>query len=68
MNQCNFPYSIKNILVSSKKVYLKILIDKVELLIKEMRWEALFLENETESTFSYGFKTCKCLPHNMRIK
>ena len=46
----------------SKKLYLKILIDKVELLVKRMRWKALLFENESESTFKYGFKTRKC-PH-----
>ena len=56
----NFPYSMKNIPAPSKQLYLKILIDKVELLIKRMRWKALFFENESESTFEYGFKTRKC--------
>ena len=64
MDQPNFPYSMKNIPVPSKKLYLKILIDKVELLIKRMRCKALFLENESESTFIYGFKTRKCPPQH----
>ena len=64
MDQRNFPYSMKNIPVPSKKLYLKILIDKVELLIKRMRCKALFLENESESTFIYGFKTRKCPPQH----
>ena len=38
------------------------LIDKVELLVKRMRWKALFFENESESIFNYGFKTNKCPP------
>ena len=46
----------------SKKLYLKILIDKVELLIKRMRWKAAFFQNESESIFNYGFKTRKCPP------
>ena len=53
---------MKNIPVSSKKLYLKMLIDKVELLVKRMRWKALFFENESESIFNYGFKTNKCPP------
>ena len=64
MNQRNFPHSMKNIHVPSKKLYLEILIDKVELLIKRMRCKALFLENESESTFIYGFKTRKCPPQH----
>ena len=55
---------MKNIPVPSKKLYLKILINKVELLIKPMRWKALFFENESESTFKYGFKTRKCPPQH----
>ena len=47
-----------------KKLYFKILIDKVELLIKRMRWKALIFENEFESTFIYGFKTRKCPPQH----
>ena len=43
-----------------KKLYLKILIDKVELLIKQIRWKALFYENETKGTFNYSFKPRKC--------
>ena len=50
--------------MSSKKLYLKILIDKVELLIKQIRWKALFFENESESTFNYCFKTRKCPPQH----
>ena len=60
MDQRNFPYSIKNIPMPSKKLYLKILIDKVKLLIKRMPWKAPFFENKSESTFNYGFKTPKC--------
>ena len=55
---------MKNILVPSKKLYLKILINKVELLIMQMRWKALFFEIESESTFKYGFKTRKCPPQH----
>ena len=64
MDESNFPYSMKNIPVPSKKLYLKILIDKVELLIKRKRWKAVFFENESESTFKYGFKTRKCSPQH----
>ena len=47
-----------------KETFLKILIDKVELLIKRMRWKTLFFENESQSTFRYGFKTRKCPPQH----
>ena len=39
---------------------MNLLIDEVELLIKQMRQSALFFENEAESIFNYGFKTHKC--------
>ena len=64
MDQRNFPYSMENIPVPSKKLYLKVLIDKVEILIKRMRRKALFFENESESTFKCGFKTRKCPPQH----
>ena len=64
MDQRNFPYSMKNIPVPSKKLYLKILTDKVELLIKRMRWKALFFENESKITFKYGFTTRNCPPQH----
>ena len=65
MDQRNFSYSIKNMPAPSNKLYLKILIDKIELLIKEILWKALFFENESESTFKYGFEIRKCPPqHN----
>ena len=61
-------YSMKNIPVPSKKLYLKILIDKIELLIKRMWWKVLFFENEPESTFKYGFKTRKCPSQHKDLK
>ena len=67
MDQRNFPYSMKNIPVPSKKFYLKILIDKVELLIKRMWCKALIFENESESTFNYGFKTPKRPPQHKNL-
>ena len=47
-----------------KETFLKILFDKVELLIKRMRWKTLLFENESESTFKYGFKTRECPPQH----
>ena len=51
-----------NIPVSLKKLFVKILIDKDELLIKQMWQKSLFFENEAERTFSHGFKACKFQP------
>ena len=65
-----FVQDCNNIPVASKKLYLKILINKVELLIKRIRWKrwkALFFETESESTFKYVFKTCKCPPQHKDV-
>ena len=48
MNQRSFDYSMKNIPVPSKKLYLKTLVNKVELLIKAMRWKVLLFERDSE--------------------
>ena len=58
---------MKNIPVPSKKLHLKILINKVELLIERMPWKALFSGIESESTFRYGFKTRKCPPQHKNL-
>ena len=69
-----FNYSMKNIPIPSKNAYLKRLIEKVENVIKRMRWKAFFFErNENEDQdelndeqnnqdHKYGFKSRKCPP------
>ena len=63
MEKVNFGYSLKNIPVPPSKSYMKILISKVESLLRRMRWKAHFYDKEpqTETTdnFNYGFKTEK---------
>ena len=62
MDQRNFHYSMESIDVASKKLYLKILIDKLKLLINgngNGNRKHYFVENGTGSTFNYGFKTRK---------
>ena len=65
---------MKNIPIPSKNAYLKRLIEKVENVIKRMRWKAFFFErNENEDQdelndeqnnqdHKYGFKSRKCPP------
>ena len=65
---------MKNIPIPSKNAYLKRLIEKVENVIKRMRWKAFFFErNEDEDQdelndeqnnqdHKYGFKSRKCPP------
>lgn len=67
MNKKTFSYSLKNIPLPSKKSYKLKLIEKVELVIKRMRWKATFFDGkrkdaEQEKTNNFGFKTRKCPP------
>ena len=70
----NFGYSLKNIPIPTKKYYLKCLVEKVESLIKRMRWKCLFYErklnkmnNEIQDE-TYGFKSKKTPPQNDLLK
>ena len=60
MEKINFNYSLKNIPVPSKSSYKLKLIDKIESVIKRMRWKAHFFINgdstETKKE-TYGFKS-----------
>ena len=63
----DFFYSLKNIPIPSPESYTAKLIEKVESLIKRMRWRAFFfLENgeteERQQENHHGFKTRKCPP------
>ena len=74
MEPIRFNYSMKNIPIPSKNAYLKRLIEKVENVIKRMRWKAFFFErNEDEDQdelndeqnnqdHKYEFKSRKCPP------
>jgi hypothetical protein len=72
MEKKNFGYSLKNIPNPSKKTYLKCLIDKVENVIRRMRWKAFHFEHsdkndeaEEEGTYeNFGFKSTKSPPKN----
>ena len=63
MERINFSYSLKNIPFPSQKSYQLQLIDKIECIIKRMRWKAHFFENNANNTSNtmvkerYGFKT-----------
>lgn len=65
MDRRTFNYSLKNIPIPSERSYLQKLIEKVEALIRRMRWKACFFESENDleaSVNNYGFKTKKCPP------
>ena len=60
-------YSLKNIPIPSRTDYLTRLIEKVESVIKRMRWRAFFFlksdQSDTNSTEEhFGFKSRKCPP------
>ena len=73
MDQVRFDYSTKNIPIPPKYSYLKSLIEKVESVIKRMRWKAFFFDrNEEDSSDvvtnnSFGFKSRKCPPQNNEL-
>ena len=67
MEKFNFGYSIKNIPIPSERNYKIQLMEKIELLIKKMRWKAIFCDEEndlekTEKQTQYGLKTPNCPP------
>ena len=66
-NHKYYSYSIKIIALPSEKLYKTILIEKVELLIKRMRWKAHLYENSglnKSNPLSYIFKSRKCPPQH----
>ena len=66
----NLGYSLKNIPIPTDKEYTKRLIEKVESVIKRMRWRAFFFlkgMDDTEPTdesdnLRFGFKSKRCPP------
>ena len=70
MKKVNIDYSVKNIPIPSKRLYLKTLLDKLENFIKRLRWKAFYFDKKQEkldSDFdSFGFKTEKKHPHNTK--
>ena len=73
MDQVRFDYSTKNIPIPPRNSYLKSLIEKVESVIKRMRWKAfLFNRNEQDNNDAinndnFGFKSRKCPPQNSEL-
>ena len=47
MEKVNLGYSVKNIPIPSRKGYLILLLEKIEMLIRRMRWKEIhFIDNE----------------------
>ena len=61
MEKINFNYSLKNIPTPSRSSYQLKLIDKIESVIKRMRWKAFFFlkDNNSNETAreTFGFKS-----------
>ncbi len=65
MNRITFDYSTKNIPTTSKKNYLKNLLNKTEIFIKNVRWRAFYFLNPKQNKNAketYGFKSNRCPP------
>ena len=65
MERIKFDYSYKNIPIPSVRSYKLLLIEKIELVIKRMRWKAHFYskyEEAKEVPENYGFKSLNCPP------
>ena len=66
-NRKYYSYSMKNISLPFEKLYKTILIEKVELLIKRIRWKTHLYENSglnTSNPLNYIFKSRKCPPQH----
>ena len=68
MKSFRFNYSIKSIPIPPRNTYIKKLIEKVESVIKRMRWKAYFFDNDIGNSENnnnkYGFKSRNCPPQN----
>ena len=71
MERFNFGYSVKNIPIPTERHYKLQLIDKIEAVVKRMRWKAFFFENNSEENEpnnegkqpnTYGLKSPNCPP------
>ena len=71
MRQFRFEYSLKNIPIPSKDNYLRNLIEKVESVLKRMRWKAHFFlkgEKNQENTNHFGLSSNKTPPTILELK
>ena len=67
LNQKYYNYSMKNIPIPSEKLYKITLLEKVELLVKRIRWKANLFENNIIQQYNplhYTFKSRKTPPQH----
>ena len=64
MEAIKFDYSMKNILVTTEIIYLLKLIEKIEMVIKRMRWKVIYCDMKGNSieTKTYWLKSQKTPP------
>ena len=63
MEKLQLHYSPKNIPIPSERSYKLQLMDKIDQVIKRMRWKAFFYMNRSEDTQeTYGLKSLNCPP------
>ena len=65
MDKHNFGYSTNNIPIADERQYKLKLVEKIEALIKRMRWKALFFEekdSQNKSKNTFGLKSDKTPP------
>ena len=63
MEKINFEYSTKNIPIPSERSYKLKLVEKIEMVVKKMRWKALCINNKNEKVKNtYGLKSFNCPP------
>ena len=72
MERVNIDYSLKNIPIPSNQSFLKCMIEKIESLIRRMRWKAHFFdsnntENNSSLNFNFGFKSDKTPPQKEHL-
>ena len=61
MEKFNSVYSIKNISIPPERKYKLQLMDKIECLIKKMRWKAIYFTSDNEIVESeYGLRRYNC--------
>jgi len=71
MEKTNLHYSTKNIPVANDQIYKLMLIEKIEAVIKRMRWKAIFFEetddkDNIDHEENYGLKS-KNTPRNGQL-
>ena len=64
MEKFKFEYSTKNLPLPSERSYKLQLIEKIEMVIKRMRWKAVFQDTKKEKSNqqSYGLRSFKIPP------